>query len=781
MGQAVAERTVLRKYDDGAFETWRDVAHRVALGNSLLVKGSAHEASLEYKSMYRHLLKATLLLSGRHLQHGDEEQPTRNKEIFTNCCSAATSFLKFYMLMNGSGVGRCLDDDMIMVNVDYAPALRVVLDHEHKDFDWLAHESSRDALHKYGPNSRGVVWFRVPDDREGWAKALEKWEVMAFEKIHRDKMLILDFSDVRPRGTPIRGMQNRPAAGPVPLMNAFQKSASIKGAGLEPWKQAMYIDHYFSECVLVGGARRAASITTKTWRDASVIDFIRIKRPIEFEGKSVDEIAGIRRLTKPLGFLWSSNNSVTVDEEFWSLIDLKRGEKGHDDPLAKHARRVFREIMACSYADGTGEPGIINVDRLVRNDAGMSDLTGSSFAGGEKYRLDEDTELLMHKLLRVARRKRYAFIVNPCGEIALFIMGGYCTVGTVVPYHADSLDEAEGAFRVCTRALMRVNQMDSVYNEETARTQRIGVSMTGIHEFAWKFFGLGFRDLIDPDFEGFDRAGIEYRNGIWMMSDALTNEEILAATNSRVKAAAFWHTLGRFNAAVIDEAETYAKVLGVSVPHTALTGKPEGTIAKLFGLTEGWHLPPMGFYKRWVQFRYDDPLVATYEAAGYPTRRLKTYEGTTIVGFPTTQEITGLGMGDHLVMAYEVTPDEHYRWLRLAEEWWLVGKTGKDLGNQISYTLHYDPEKVDFRRFVDMMRVNQRTVRCCTVMPWEDASSYEYTPEEAITREEYVALLDRIQSLKEDVDKVHVECPGGACPIDWNGQGPVSALQERAA
>ena len=40
MGQAVAERTILRKKEDDSWETWGDVAHRVALGNSLLAPES---------------------------------------------------------------------------------------------------------------------------------------------------------------------------------------------------------------------------------------------------------------------------------------------------------------------------------------------------------------------------------------------------------------------------------------------------------------------------------------------------------------------------------------------------------------------------------------------------------------------------------------------------------------------------------------------------------------------------------------------------------------------
>ena len=62
----------------------------------------------------------------------------------------------------------------------------------------------------------------MPDSREGWAKAVEKLEVMAFNE-RSDEVLIIDFSGVRPRGAPIGGMQDRPASGPGPLIDAFDK------------------------------------------------------------------------------------------------------------------------------------------------------------------------------------------------------------------------------------------------------------------------------------------------------------------------------------------------------------------------------------------------------------------------------------------------------------------------------------------------------------------------------------------------------------------------------
>jgi len=661
-----------------------------------------------------------------------------------NCATAATSFLQLLLLLNGSGVGRSYDDDMMLIDWDNAPSLKCVLSESHPDFDWSAHESLRDAKHKYG-KGKDIMWFEVPDSREGWAKALEFWENSAFEKIHSNKLLILNFSKVRPKGSPIKGMQDRPASGPVPLMNAFVKAASIKGARMDPWKQALYIDHYFAEVVRVGDVRRAARMATKFWSDKTILDFITVKRPIEYTGLSGKEIIALRDQyaadgkLPPFGFLWSANNSVMVDDEFWKLLNIKRDEEGYEDELAKHARKVFALATEASYADGTGEPGFINAHRLVQKDEGWTDLNNGDYVGSSRYVLNEDTQILMSKLAKRAKRKKYHMTVNPCSEIVLSALGGFCVIADCVPYHADTIEEAEEAIRVTTRALIRVNSMDSVYKKEVKRTNRIGVGLTGVHEFAWKFFGLGFRDLIDEE-----------------------------------KSKDFWLTLARFHRAVVDEAHTYSAKLGVPVPHTMTTVKPSGSVSKLFGLTEGWHLPALAWYLRWVQFRNGHELVLQYEKEGYPTRQLTKVENTTIVGFPTAPTITTLGMGDKMVTAGEATPEEQYRWLMLGEKYWIHGTDDQgvpleeNFGNQISYTMKYIPSVVDFKHFRDMVRKYQSQIRCCAVMPQADVTSYEYQPEQPVSREEFERLVAGINvQVAEDIGLEHVNCENGACPIDF--------------
>ncbi len=782
---ALDERAAMRGYaPETRWETWGELAARVAYGNASLLRlengrgeprGAPDTEARERDELGGLIAKGAVLMSGRHLQHGDQHQLLRNQEVFTNCSTAATSFALFYLLLNGSGVGRCYDDDMMLVNWDNMPTIRVVLDDVHPDFDHSQHTSVRDARHLYGKGAN-VTWHEVGDSREGWAEAIELLEIMTYQKVYRDHLLVLDFSRVRGRGEPIMGMQGRPSSGPVPLMNALEKIAKIKGAGLSAWRQTLNIDHYLAEPVLVGGARRAARMSTKHWTDFEAIDFIEVKRPIEYEDKPMAEVAAFRSgcNNPPLAFLWSSNNSITVDADFWRRVELAEDHPEYNDRLTRHARAVLQRGAECAYGDGTGEPGFINEDQLVRNDAGLDApaYRSGEYVGSALYQVSDDTRLYLARLSRIVASKSNGYIVNPCGEIVLSILGAFCVIADVAPFHCDSLDEAHQAVRAAVRALMRVNLMDSFYATEVRRTNRIGVGLTGVHEFAWKFFRVGFRDLVAPDFAGYQRAK--------EAGDDLSEGAVLAYLPA-IRAAAFWDTLGAMSRSVYAEATAYAEQLGVSVPHTMTTIKPSGSVSKLFGLTEGWHLPSMLHYLRWVQYRNDDPLVEEYRRLGYPVRTLEVYKGHTIVGFPTAPTIARLeGIEPHLVTAGEATMEDQFTWLRLGERFWLEGFAADEhmagakalpaYGNQISYTLKYRSDVTDFATFEAMIRAHQPTVRACSVMPQDDdLSAYEYLPEQPVSKAEFEGIARAIQrsDVSEDIGREHLDCTTGACPIEF--------------
>jgi hypothetical protein len=67
-----------------------------------------HPESGDQEALERHIAQASILLSGRHLQHGDASQPTRPGEVFTNCLEFNTliSTLEYGVVKIGSVVGE---------------------------------------------------------------------------------------------------------------------------------------------------------------------------------------------------------------------------------------------------------------------------------------------------------------------------------------------------------------------------------------------------------------------------------------------------------------------------------------------------------------------------------------------------------------------------------------------------------------------------------------------------------------------------------------------------
>jgi len=755
MGMAVARRTVFRAAD---LDDFGRVADRVAAGNIALLGAPDEAARREQARLRNAIATGALLTSGRHLQHGDLEQSTRNMEVFTNCATAAASFAKFYLLLNGSGVGRSYDDALMAVDWAQAPTLLLYLSPDHPDHparalarfaaeldlpadpaavnDFMAREMLADPADA----PYGAMFYRIEDSREGWAKAVEHLEAMAFRG-ERDRTLVLDFSAIRPAGAPIRGMQGRPASGPVSLLRAFLNIrrhviGSARANPTERWEQTLWLDHYLSMEVQVGGARRAARMATKSWRDPGVLRFIRAKEQ---------------------GGLWTANNSVMVDAAFWQLV--RDGDPA--DRLTGHARAVFQEATRCAWVNG--EPGFINGDRLEDHRTGVArqrpvDRDGSSFRSA-RYQVDAAAPMLA-ELTRRAAESDFPATTNPCGEISLHVTGGYCVIadfapllacpvaledlvpGAPPPATAAAWDaRVEDSVRLGVRFLMRANLMDSLYAEEVARTNRMGIGPTGLHEYAWLRFGLGFADLLDE-----------------------------------ARSAPFWAMLAHLSDVAKEEGSAYAQELGLRRPVTVTTVKPSGTISKLFGLTEGAHLPARAQYLRWVQFKGtrdadgawapgSDPLLAEYEARGYPLRELRSFPGMTIVGFPTVPLIMRLGLADRLVTAPEASPAQQYRWLRLLERYWI----GESQGNQVSYTLKLYTDRHDLDGFRDIVLREQSEVRCCAILPTrpDHALGYEYLPEEEVPVERFAALVAAIdmRGTREAVDLAQLQCANGVCPL----------------
>jgi hypothetical protein len=297
--------------------------------------------------------------------------------------------------------------------------------------------------------------------------------------------------------------------------------------------------------------------------------------------------------------------------------------------------------------------------------------------------------------------------------------------------NVETLDQAKKAASLTARALMRVNRMPALYESEVDRTNRIGVGLTGIHEFAYKHFGLGFKELLDTN-----------------------------------KSFAFWSFIDEMRRAVETSAVDFAEETGMSIPHTMTTIKPSGTVSKVLNCTEGAHLPALLHYIRWVQYAWNDPQVEEHKQRGYPVKDIsEQYSGHCVVGFPTKQPIVDIVGEDDIITANMASPMEQYVWLQLLEKHWLGGR---GCHNQISYTLKYDPEVVSFVDFSDMILDNQPTVKACSVMPSISESAYVYVPEESITKEYYEFLTSNIDRYTNEAVGDALECDSGGCPVEFD-------------
>lgn len=326
--------------------------------------------------------------------------------------------------------------------------------------------------------------------------------------------------------------------------------------------------------------------------------------------------------------------------------------------------------------------------------------------------------------------------------------GGFCVIGDINLSRVTYVKEAEDAADLMAKFLVRVNRMQSEYAAEVKRTNRIGVSLTGIHEFAFKLYNLTFPDMIS-------------------YYDVMDTEDA-----HKNKAHLFWTVIERLRKGAEFAAAEISAEFGMVTPHTVTTIKPSGTVSKVMNCTEGAHLPALAHYLRWVQFKIGDPDIETLQASGYPLKDIShRYSGHVAIGFPTKQPIVDL-MGDKVVTADETTPEENFKWLCLLERFWLGPDKGQN--NQVSYTLKYSSKDVSYIDFMDMILEWQPKVRCCSVMPssdWRESEKvYGYVPEQPITTEEYETMMAAIVKPveKESYDDESLMCAGGACPIEFD-------------
>lgn len=183
----------------------------------------------------------------------------------------------------------------------------------------------------YEPEGEPEV-FLIPDSREGWCDSTEA--VLRSYLTKGQRPVVLDYSDVRPAGTPIKRFGGT-AAGPGPLRGLHESIVRIfSGREGQEITSADIVDvmNLIGKCVVAGNVRRSAEIAFGMPDDK---EFLELKNP------SVNaERMG------PDGWGFMSNNSVMaeVGGNYDHLVDLIaiNGEPGLNylDLARSHGRLV---------------------------------------------------------------------------------------------------------------------------------------------------------------------------------------------------------------------------------------------------------------------------------------------------------------------------------------------------------------------------------------------------------------------------------------------------------
>jgi ribonucleoside-triphosphate reductase len=482
LGYIVYLRTYARKKADGKLESWPETVRRFTEGNFRIEAQRLAELSkwnderkaqlIEEMERFYHLaFNLAILPPGRGLwmsgtpyaeKVGDAENNcwavsmrpqsygTRSGAITEPKVSFAPVFT-FDQAMKGGGVGVNVQRKYVnkIPKVKSRLGLMVACEENHDDIDELIELDVED----YVSLGTKDPYLRVKDSREGWAEALGKVIDAHYEG---QTELVIDLSDIRPRGSDIKGFGGV-ASGPAPLVEMLTKVNEILnrrvGDYVTPteWGDVIQL---IGTCVVAGNVRRTALILIGDQDDREFV---------ESKNYSLD------RNQEASQWRWASNNSVdiTTDTDHDTLHDM--------------AVNIYYN----------GEPGYVNVE-LSRNFGRIID----------GFHKDVDGEV-------------EAF--NPCGEITLpnaspcnlfeinlprvneLIAKG---IETDDLYEESAYLAARYAYRITFRPYEWAATRDVVY-----RHRRLGVGITGITDWVLMKFGdkaiKGFKDnLGTPEFKG---------------------------------------------------------------------------------------------------------------------------------------------------------------------------------------------------------------------------------------------------------------------------------------
>jgi ribonucleoside-diphosphate reductase alpha chain len=307
---------------------------------------------------------------------------------------------------------------------------------------------------------------------------------------------------------------------------------------------------------------------------------------------------------------------------------------------------------------------------------------------------------------------------NPCAEISLR-SAGLCNLSEVVIRHNDSLfdllDKVEIATIIGTyqSMLTKFRYVRDIWRQNQEDERLLGVSLTGIMD-----------------------------------------HPVLSQTTAE---AAQW--LRAMKEHAVQTNRKYAEMLGINPAAAITTVKPSGTVSQLVDSASGIHPRYSEYYIRTVRADKKDPLAQLMRNQGFPVEDAFGKEHTTdVFSFPVQGPEHGVFRNDRSA----VEQLEHY--LMFQNHW-----SEHNVSNTI-YVKDHEWLEVGawvYKHFDSLAGVS--------FLPHSD-HSYRQAPYQECTREEYLALLEKMPSFDWDalalyerddstVNTKELACTAGACEL----------------
>ena len=342
----LSRSTYLTKYCRGNVETWTDTIRRVVEGNVSLAPSKVHRSEAEL--LFHLFWTGQALPPGRGLWTGGVEGIPADARFncwFTTLYDIDDWCWVANQLMLGGGVGVGLNSLHSMPVVEKASSRFAIWCHS-------GHENLEEVTPE-GPDflNGSTPVYRVADSREGWVEALRR----TLKAAYTGKDLVIDVSDVRPRGRPIRTFGGI-ACGPGPLSNLLRAAWKIvrgaEGRRLNS-VECLDITNHIGLCIKSGNVRRSALIVLGSASDQDFRDAKKDFEAVVSHRHTSNNSIVFETWEEIQAFDWQSlvNDNIEFGEP--GLLNLALGRESDPGAMGVNpcGEQLLHDREACNLAE----------------------------------------------------------------------------------------------------------------------------------------------------------------------------------------------------------------------------------------------------------------------------------------------------------------------------------------------------------------------------------------------------------------------------------------------